>query len=119
MGTLACGLTGGSDHPACHFPAGSVEMESVSPNFARPLAAAAVLAVSPLPAGVVTTLPPVPDPVGFAGAFAGVDGTRLVAGGGANFPDGKMPWEGGKKVWHDRLFALDLAAPETGWAEVG
>ncbi len=94
-------------------------MDAVSPNCARPLAAAAVLAASRLFAGVVATLPPVPDPVGFAGAFAGVDGTRLVAGGGANFPDGKMPWEGGKKVWHDRLFALDLAAPEAGWIEVG
>ncbi len=64
-------------------------------------------------------LPPVPDPTGFAGAFAGMQGTVLVAGGGANFPDGKMPWEGGKKVWHDRLFALNLAAEGAAWREIG
>jgi N-acetylneuraminic acid mutarotase len=28
-----------------------------------------------------------------------------VVAGGANFPDG-MPWEGGKKIWHDSVFVL-------------
>lgn len=51
-------------------------------------------------------LPPLPDPVGFAGAFAGVSGDALIVGGGANFP-GKMPWEGGTKIWHDRVFVLE------------
>lgn len=64
-------------------------------------------------------LPPVPDEHGFAGAFAGVSRGHLIAGGGANFPDGVMPWHGGKKVWHDRLFALDLATPHAAWREVG
>lgn len=96
-------------------------MNPVSPALARPLAAATALAaVSSLRAGdPVVPLPPVPDPTGFAGAFAGVEGTMLVAGGGANFPDGKMPWEGGKKVWHDRLFALDLSAEGAAWREIG
>lgn len=64
-------------------------------------------------------LPPVPDAVGFAGAFAGFHHQHLIAGGGANFPDGTMPWDGGKKVWHDRLFALDLATPDATWKEIG
>ncbi|WP_367874039.1 galactose oxidase [Luteolibacter sp. Populi] len=93
----------------------------MSPSFARPLAVAATLAVVPLHAEPprVDRLPPVPDAVGFAGAFAGVQGTKLIAGGGANFPDGVMPWDGGKKVWHDRLFALDLAVPDSKWREIG
>jgi N-acetylneuraminate epimerase len=88
------------------------------PHLARPLAAAAALAVMPARAEV-TALPPVPDKIGFAGAFAGVHGGQLLAGGGANFPDGVMPWDGGKKVWHDRVFALDLAAPGAAWREIG
>lgn len=64
-------------------------------------------------------LPALKDTVGYAGAFAGVIGHRLFAGGGANFPDGVMPWNGGKKVWHDTLYALDLAAPDEGWKSMG
>ncbi len=67
----------------------------------------------------VTMLPAVPDAIGYAGAFAGVIGHRLIAGGGANFPDGVMPWEGGKKVWHDMLYMLDLSAPRAGWKTIG
>jgi N-acetylneuraminic acid mutarotase len=37
----------------------------------------------------------------------------LVAGG-ANFPDGR-PWEGGKKIWYDRVFILEANAPS--WIE--
>lgn len=51
-----------------------------------------------------------------AAPFAGVSGTSLVVAGGANFPGG-MPWEGGKKVWHDRVWALDK--PDGQWREVG
>ena len=54
-------------------------------------------------------LPPLPDPVGLAGAFAGESGGALIVGGGANFP-GLPPWEGGTKVWHDSLFVLPEAA---------
>ena len=64
-------------------------------------------------------LPPVPDSIGYAGAFAGVIGHQLLAGGGANFPDGVMPWNGGKKVWHDTLYMLDLSVPEAGWKIIG
>lgn len=50
-------------------------------------------------------LPSLPDRLGVAGAFAGVSGGALLVAGGANFPD-KMPWEGGKKVWHKKAYAL-------------
>jgi N-acetylneuraminic acid mutarotase len=30
----------------------------------------------------------------------------LIVAGGANFPD-KMPWEGGRKTWHEKVFVLD------------
>jgi N-acetylneuraminic acid mutarotase len=52
-----------------------------------------------------TQLPPIPDPVGFAAPFAGVSGNALIVAGGANFPDA-MPWEGGRKVWHDSIYVL-------------
>ena len=67
----------------------------------------------------VVGLPEVPDRHGFAGAFAGVHRDHLLAGGGANFPDGVMPWNGGTKVWHDRVFALDLGARDAAWREIG
>lgn len=50
--------------------------------------------------------PALPDPIGFAGAFAGTSGGALLVAGGANFPD-KMPWEGGRKVWYDTGFVLE------------
>ena len=57
-------------------------------------------------------LPPLPDPVGFAGSYAGASGKALLVAGGANFPD-KMPWEGGAKMWHDNVFVLER--PEGPW----
>jgi N-acetylneuraminate epimerase len=51
-------------------------------------------------------LPPLQDRLGVAGAFAGVSGGVLLVGGGANFPE-EMPWEGGKKAWHDVVYSLD------------
>ena len=51
-------------------------------------------------------LPSLPDPIGFAGPFAGVSGGALIVAGGANFPD-KMPWDGGRKVWYDTAYVLD------------
>lgn len=49
--------------------------------------------------------PPLPDRHGIAAPFAGTDGPMLLVAGGANFPD-RMPWEGGQKVWHDRVWGL-------------
>lgn len=67
----------------------------------------------------IIPLPPVPNPTGFAGAFAGIHGNRLLAGGGANFPDGIMPWDSGTKVWHDELYSLDLSTPGEAWKPAG
>src|SRR5688572_18937116 len=57
-------------------------------------------------------LPPIPDAVGFAGPFAGTTSGALLVAGGANFPDAK-PWEGGRKVWSDRVFVLET--PDAPW----
>jgi sialidase-1 len=67
----------------------------------------------------IVSLPDVPDPHGFAGAFAGISNGHLLAGGGAIFPDGVMPWDGSQKVWHDRVFALDLRVHDAQWREIG
>jgi N-acetylneuraminate epimerase len=61
-------------------------------------------------------LPALPDAEGFAGPFAGVCNDALIVAGGANFPE-KMPWEGGTKVWYDRVFVLD--SPDSQWKVVG
>jgi N-acetylneuraminic acid mutarotase len=61
-------------------------------------------------------LKPLPDAEGFAGAFAGVSHGVLLVAGGANFPD-KKPWNGGKKVWHDTIFALEK--PDGDWKAAG
>lgn len=55
-----------------------------------------------------------PDSVGFAGGFAGRSNGALIFAGGANFPDGP-PWEGNKKVWHDRIFVT--TEPGKQWQE--
>lgn len=63
-----------------------------------------------------TQLTSIPDPKGFAGPFAGVSHGHLLVGGGANFPE-KPPWEGGKKVWYNRIYALDR--PTGKWTLAG
>ncbi len=60
--------------------------------------------------------PPLPDAHGFAGGFAGTAGPVLLFAGGANFP-AAPPWEGGAKVWHATVFALEPGA--AAWREVG
>ena len=62
-------------------------------------------------------LSPIPDPVGFAGSFAGVSHGALLVAGGANFPDGGAPWTGSVKKWHDKIFVLE--SPEGSWKEIG
>lgn len=59
---------------------------------------------------------PLPDALGVAAPFAGVSGDALLVAGGANFP-GQMPWEGGKKVWHDRVWVL--TEPRGPWRGAG
>lgn len=44
---------------------------------------------------------------GLAGALIGMSGSRLLIGGGANFPDG-LPWEGGKKTYHSKMFVFSF-----------
>lgn len=62
-------------------------------------------------------LPPLPDPVGFAGAYAGVSNGALLVAGGANFPDNVGPWGSAKKTWYDGVFALEK--PDGVWKKVG
>lgn len=57
-------------------------------------------------------LPNLPDRHGFAGMYAGVSDGVLLAAGGANFPDAP-PWQGGTKIWHNKIFIL--ASPEGTW----
>ncbi len=71
----------------------------------------------------LSSLPPLPDPEGFAGGYLGVTGNHLLFAGGANFP-GKKPWEGGAKVWSAKVFALPLSALQDAgskdvWQSVG
>jgi N-acetylneuraminate epimerase len=61
-------------------------------------------------------LSPLPEKLGVAGAFAGVSGGTLLVAGGANFPHG-MPWQGGKKVWHEHIWVL--AKPDETWRSAG
>lgn len=103
-------------------------LHDVSLQFLRhslPCAAVAVLAiilsvkVTSLRADDSLTwheLPPLPDSEGFAGPFAGTHRDVLIVAGGANFP-AKMPWDGGAKVWYDKVFAL--VSPQGAWQEIG
>jgi N-acetylneuraminic acid mutarotase len=68
------------------------------------------------PAAPWSRLPSLPDTEGFAGAFAGVSDNTLLVAGGANFPYAK-PWQGGAKVWHDTIYALDH--PNDPWRIAG
>lgn len=61
-------------------------------------------------------LPELPETRGLAAVYAGVANDALIVAGGANFPDGP-PWQGGAKVWHDRVWVL--RGEESRWQEVG
>ncbi len=61
-------------------------------------------------------LPPLPDPIGVAGPFAGAHNDVLIVVGGANFPNGR-PWHGAKKIWHDGIYVFDPVAEK--WRLVG
>lgn len=43
------------------------------------------------------------EALGYAGMAGGFYKDILIAAGGANFPEG-LPWEGGKKVWSNKIF---------------
>lgn len=75
-----------------------------------------LLAILPCRGGAWEQLPALPDALGMAAPFAGVSGGVLMVAGGANFPDG-MPWEGGKKVWHERVWVYVPA--EGKWRAAG
>ena len=61
-------------------------------------------------------LPSLPAKYGFAGSFAGVTNGALLVAGGSNFPDRKL-WDGGTKVWYDKIFVLER--PDGEWIVVG
>ncbi|MFZ5833476.1 MAG: sodium:solute symporter family transporter [Planctomycetota bacterium] len=63
-----------------------------------------------------TELPPLPDPIGVAGPYAGVHRGALIVAGGANFPQAP-PWEGGGKVWYDSIYVLEK--PDGAWKLAG
>jgi len=52
--------------------------------------------------------------LGLAGAINGVNNDVLIVAGGSNFPD-KLPWEGGKKVYYDKIFVLQEKGNEYCW----
>jgi N-acetylneuraminic acid mutarotase len=88
-------------------------------GFAAALATAAQspIALAEQETGLIwQSLQPLPDKVGLAGAFAGATQSGLLVAGGANFPE-RPPWDGGAKVYHDRIWLL--AQPEAEWSEVG
>lgn len=59
----------------------------------------------------------IPDPDGFAGAYAGISNNVLLMAGGTNFPGNKRPWTNGTKTWYDKIFALEH--PTGLWKVVG
>ena len=62
-------------------------------------------------------LAPIPDSIGFAGSFTGVSEGALLVAGGANFPNGGTPWNGGIKKWYDHIYVLEPQATE--WKMAG
>jgi len=60
--------------------------------------------------------PPLPDNEGFAGSFSGTSNGVLLVAGGSNFPE-KRPWQGGTKVWYDKVYALKKS--DSNWTIAG
>jgi SSS family solute:Na+ symporter len=55
---------------------------------------------------------------GLAGPYAGIDDDVLILAGGANF-HGKVPWEGGEKVYYNDIFVLKkLENSEYSWSKL-
>lgn len=65
----------------------------------------------------ITSVPDAGDAktsLGLAGVINGVNNDVLIVAGGSNFPD-KLPWEGGKKVYYDKIFVLEKNGNEYRW----
>lgn len=56
-------------------------------------------------------LPELPEPLGVAGAYAGLSNDALVIAGGAHFPE--PLFEGGRKVWVDSIYVLEKGTNDT------
>ncbi|GAC1312098.1 MAG: hypothetical protein NVSMB24_32930 [Mucilaginibacter sp.] len=52
---------------------------------------------------------------GVAGPFTGESNGVLLIAGGANFADGAMPWQGGKKLHHDNIYVLEKHSSHFSW----
>src|SRR6478609_7158521 len=61
-------------------------------------------------------LPDIPNPEGFAGAFAGMSGGALIVAGGANIPKDKWA-DDFRKVWSGSVFVLEK--PTGSWRRGG
>lgn len=83
--------------------------------FMAVLAVAGVVAQAE-PAMKWTQMPSIPDPEGFAAAFAGVSGGALLVAGGANIPENKWG-EVLVKRWYDSVFVLER--PDGAWKQAG
>lgn len=62
----------------------------------------------------VERLPDYPIKGGVSAPFAGVHGNKLIVAGGCNFPDTPAS-EGGKKIFYDDIFYLDISKPDNNW----
>lgn len=58
-------------------------------------------------------LPDLPDPIGVAGACAGISGDALIVAGGAHFPE--PLFEGGAKIWTDSIYVLENVGDTHTW----
>lgn len=56
----------------------------------------------------------IPNELGINGSFIGVHNDVLIIAGGANFPEAPV-WEGGKKVWHSSIYALEKDGSKSEW----
>lgn len=54
-----------------------------------------------------TTVSPIGENQGLAGALTGISQQKLILAGGANFPD-KLPWDGGQKQYHSDLYIFSF-----------
>jgi N-acetylneuraminic acid mutarotase len=86
----------------------------LTPTLVIMTALAATAAETETPRHGWQLLAPLPDPVGYAGMFAGVLDGRVVAGGGSQFRE-KPNWLHGEKTFSDRLFVL--SDPMASWSE--